>query len=121
MPSQHGIHDWIDDPNDAIHPGLAGQILLSELLQKAGYQTGLVGKWHCGSERVPKPGFDRYFSYWVSQYPHLGTQNFSDQGRHVVEEGQQSPLLTRRALDFWKHATKPMQRPGSRFFYLWVM
>lgn len=101
MPSQHGIHDWIEEAVEAYkHPGLNGQTLISELLQAAGYHTGLVGKWHCGREREPQRGFDRWFSYWVNQYPHLGVQNFSDQGKHVVENGPQSPLLTDRAIDF---------------------
>ncbi len=32
--------------------------------------------------------------------PALGCNYFSDQGKEVVEEGQQSPLITRRALHF---------------------
>lgn len=82
MPSQHGVHDWLDENMRGYdHPGLAGQKLLSELLQSSGYHTGLVGKWHCGIDRQPQPGFDRWFGYWVNQYPHQGTQNFSDQGK----------------------------------------
>ena len=81
MPSQHGIHDWIEEKTQAYaYPWLKGQTLISELLKAAGYNTGLVGKWHCGEERYPHPGFDRWFSYWVNQYPHFGQQNFSDPG-----------------------------------------
>ena len=76
MPSQHGVTDWLNDTQCPDHPGLKGQTLISDLLKKAGYNTGLVGKWHCGAEREPKPGFDKYFSYWVSQYPHGGTSIF---------------------------------------------
>jgi arylsulfatase A-like enzyme len=101
MPSQHGIHDWLDETMPGYHhPGLKGQTLIPELLKPAGYHSALVGKWHCGEERVPKPGFDRWFSYWVHQYPHLGQQNFSDNGKHIIENGLQSPLLTNRAIDF---------------------
>ena len=119
MPSQHGISDWLNDTQCPDNPGLKGQTLISELLQKAGYHTGLVGKWHCGAEREPKPGFDRYFSYWVSQYPHRGTQNFSDQGQHVVEEGQQSPLLTERVIDFLK-SHKADAATREKPFFLFV-
>ena len=101
MPSQHGIHDWLKEDTDALtHPGLEGQTLISELMKDAGYHTALIGKWHCGKTSVPQPGFDRWFSYWVSQYPHDGVQHFSDQGKEVVQEGQQSPLLTCQAIDF---------------------
>lgn len=107
MPSQHGIHDWLKEQSDAAeHPWLQGQTLISELLKDVGYHTGLVGKWHCGHTRQPYPGFDRWFSYWVSQYPHYGVQQFSDQGKLVLDQGQQSPLLTRRAIDFLRDHQK---------------
>lgn len=117
MPSQHGIHDWLQEQTFAFtHPGLTGQTLISELLQAAGYHTGLVGKWHCGREREPKPGFDRWFSYWVNQYPHDGVQHFSDQGKLVVEEGQQSPFLTRRTVEFLEDHQRREGAAGKPFF-----
>jgi arylsulfatase A-like enzyme len=117
MPSQHGIHDWLEESKDAmIHPALTGQTLISQLLKEAGYHTGLVGKWHCGREREPHPGFDYWFSYWVNQYPHKGTQHFSNQGRLEVEEGYQSPLLTRRAIDFLRDHRRQGGANGQPFF-----
>jgi choline-sulfatase len=117
MPSQHGIHDWLEEKECAVeHPWLENQTLISELLKAAGYNTGLVGKWHCGLTREPHPGFDQWFSYWVSQYPHYGVQQFSDQGRFVVEQGQQSPLLTRRAIDFLRDHKKSQGTNGKPFF-----
>ncbi len=120
MPSQHGIHDWLDEKKDDLsHPGLTGQTLISELMKDAGYHTGLIGKWHCGRTREPKPGFDRWFSYWVSQYPHQGVQHFSDEGKLVIEEGQQSPLLTRRAIDFIQ-GHKQKEAAGGKPFFLFI-
>ena len=117
MPSQHGIHDWLKEDTHAFtHPGLRGQTLLPEILQRVGYRTGLVGKWHCGREREPQPGFDRWFSYWTSQYPHRGEQTFSNQGVRVVEQGQQSPLLTERALEFMREHQDDSSLRGRPFF-----
>jgi arylsulfatase A-like enzyme len=120
MPSQHGIHDFINEPGPNLnHASLRGQTLLSELLKNAGYHTGLVGKWHCGSEREPHPGFDSWFSYWVSQYPHRGEMHFSDQGKLLVENGQQSPLLTNHAIEFLRqHQSDPAT--NSKPFFLYV-
>lgn len=117
MPSQHGIHDWLEEETCAlIHPGLTGQTLISELMKNADYHTGLVGKWHCGRTNEPKPGFDRWFSYWVSQRPHDGVQHFSDQGKLVTEEGQQSPLLTSQAVDFLQKHKQKEGSEGKPFF-----
>jgi choline-sulfatase len=101
MPSQHGIHDWLEEKKQAfVVPWLKDQVLISQLLKKQGYHTGLVGKWHCGGERYPHPGFDFWYSYWVSQYPHQGTQHFSDNGNEVTEDGFQSPMFTKQAIRF---------------------
>ena len=115
IPSQHGIHDWLKwDEEGQVHPGIDGQRNIGELLQRAGYHTGLVGKWHCARDREPRPGFDRWFSYQMAQYPHVGEQRFSDQGHPVTEHGHQAPLLTDRAVDFIR--TRPQDRP----FFLFV-
>lgn len=117
MPSQHGIHDWLYDraQREGL-PTLKNQTLLSDLLKEAGYHTGLVGKWHCGDERNPQSGFDRWFSYWNGQYPHRGTQHFSDEGKELIEEGQQSPLLTNHALDFLKNHRENTATSNKPFF-----
>lgn len=120
MPSQHGIHDWLEEKKCAFtHPGLDGQTLISELMHDAGYHTGLIGKWHCGWERRPHPGFDRWFSFWVWQYPHFGVQEFSDQGRLVLDQGQQSPRLTERAIEFL-HAHQRDPKTAEQPFFLFI-
>ena len=120
MPSQHGIHDWLGEAQDiSTHPGLTGQTLISELVRTAGYYTGLVGKWHCGHTRQPQPGFDYWFSYWNTQKPHVGLQRFSDQGRLVAEQGEQSPLLTQRAVKFLQdHRSNEATRDKPFFLFV---
>ncbi|HEY2039521.1 MAG TPA: sulfatase-like hydrolase/transferase [Edaphobacter sp.] len=120
MPSQHGIHDWIEEKKYAYaYPWLKGQTLLPQLLQTTGYHTALVGKWHCGAEREPHPGFDRWFSYWESQYPHTGSQRFSDDGKLVTVDGFQSPMLTDQAIRFLhSHYADPSTQ--AKPFFLFV-
>lgn len=110
LPSQHGIHDWLEDLGPLNrHPALQGQTTLPQMLQSHGYHTGLIGKWHCDVGTSPAPGFDRWFSYWADQFPHRGPQRFSDDGKLVEEDGHQSPLLTDRAVAFL--GARPLDRP----------
>ncbi len=104
-PSQHGIHDWIDEKS---HPKkwLPEQLpTLATLLKGAGYRTGFVGKWHCGQSWVNQPGFDFYIGENKDQYPHRGQCNFIDNGREVTYIGQRSDFLTSRAIDFLSDTT----------------
>ena len=76
----------------------------SELLQQAGYQTAVIGKWHMGCD--PK-GFDYYHiyndqgQYWNPQYRGTDTGD-----KFVVEEGYSTDLSTDHAIDFMDHRDK---------------
>jgi arylsulfatase A-like enzyme len=32
-------------------------------LQKLGYETAHIGKWHMGNDGMPRPGYDTWVSY----------------------------------------------------------
>jgi arylsulfatase A-like enzyme len=88
---------------------LENEVLLSTLLQSAGYRTGLVGKWHATTDSSqPQRGFDYWFSYdvapagWQNQYQHQGKVYFSEQGNKTTAEGFQSEALTDKAIEFMK-------------------
>ncbi len=122
IPSQHGVHDFLaEDTAFSDHPWLADAILLPQLLQRQGYQTGLVGKWHCTIDgHNPQPGFDYWVSYdvrkrgWRNQYEHQGAIDFTKQGQHTTVHGFQSHYLTAEALTFLR------QRDEARPFFLAV-
>ncbi len=112
-PSQHGIHDYIAMRFDR-RDWLAGVQTLPQLLQKAGYRTGLSGKWHLGNEDRPAVGFDSWFSVG-SAYPlsHLGTRDYCDQGRMASLGGYVDGIIAERAADF-------LQQSDARPFFLLV-
>ncbi|MFH5885333.1 sulfatase [Halalkalibaculum sp. DA3122] len=68
-------------------------------LQKQGYHTGFIGKWHMGGDNdMPRPGFDR----WVS-FRGQGAYNdptFNIDGQRSDHTGYTTDLLTDYAVDF---------------------
>lgn len=111
IPSQHGLHDFLSEEitemDEADTPWLEREIFLSEYLQQQGYQTALIGKWHCTIDgHRPQRGFDYWVSYdvrergWINQYQHRGPVDFTVQGQRETAYGFQSQYLTDKACSF---------------------
>jgi arylsulfatase A-like enzyme len=103
IPSQHGVHSFLD-PKYMMGPEayntLAEFTSLGEVLRDAGYACGLSGKWHLGANLTPSEGF----SFWVTK-PDGSTREFYDQqviedAKVRIEEGYTTDLWTRRGIQF---------------------
>jgi arylsulfatase A-like enzyme len=103
LPSQHGVHSFLD-PKFMMGPEayntLAEFTSLGEVLQESGYVCGLSGKRHLGANLTPSEGF----SFWVTK-PDGSTREFYDQevieeGRLRREAGYTTDLWTRRGIQF---------------------
>jgi arylsulfatase A-like enzyme len=103
IPSQHGVHSFLD-PKFMMGPQayntLAEFTTLPQVLQNEGYTCGLSGKWHLGANITPAPGF----SFWVTK-PDGSTKEFYNQP--IIENGQITVIpeytteyFTRRGIDF---------------------
>lgn len=103
LPSQHGVHSFLD-PKYMMGPDayntLAEFTSLGEVLRDAGYECGLSGKWHLGNNLTPSEGF----GFWVTK-PDGSTREFYDQD--IIEDGQvrkeagyTTDLWTRKGIDF---------------------
>jgi arylsulfatase A-like enzyme len=77
-------------------------------LQKAGYETAYVGKWHMGEDSDDKrPGFDHFVTH-KGQGKYFDTEfNFDGTDRRVVK-GYYTHVVTDIAIDWLK---KPRKKP----------
>ena len=86
MPSQHGIHTWLDDRVMDQWPenwnAIAEFTTLPEILKTHGYQTALIGKYHLGMPFQPQNGFE----HWVT-FPYGHTRSFWN--NTIIENSQQ--------------------------------
>ena len=122
LPSQHGIHDWLwynvnarsAAQRNALaqQPSLAGQQTLAQRLSAAGYHCGLSGKWHCGGDDLPQPGFAYWDALRRNTVPRDG--DYSVDGQLIERSGWHSDIITDNALRFLR------QRESDQPFFLFV-
>lgn len=111
-----------------------GEVTLAELFQKAGYATGMVGKWHLGHKRAEQMptgrGFDEYLGILYSndmrpvelvegskpiEYPLVQTtltRRYTARALDFIERNQKKPFFF-----YFAHAMphKPLA-PAERFY-----
>lgn len=78
-----------------------------EVLQKNGYKTALIGKWHMGGETdAPRPGFDRWISFRGQGQYVDPTFNFDGSRRQAP--GYVTDIITEESLKFVReNASRP--------------
>lgn len=95
-----------------------GTIFFPQYLQRAGYQTAFIGKWHMGgSHDDPRPGFDHWISFrgqgnYLSPGPNY-TLNMN--GKRVKQQGYITDELTDYAIQ-WLEQQQDSEQPF--FLYL---
>ncbi len=104
---RHGVVD-----NNTRVP--AGTRFFPQDLQKAGWQTAFMGKWHMGhASDEPRPGFHKWISF-KGQGVYFNP-TFNIDGKSVKREGHICDLLTDYALDWLKNG-----RDQDRPFFLYL-
>ncbi len=103
------------DNNRPIPPGT---VYFPEYLQKAGYATAFIGKWHMGGESDrPQPGWDHWVSFAGQGHylPPTPDYTLNVDGSRVKQKGYITTELTDYAID-WLRRQKPAEQPF--FLYL---
>jgi arylsulfatase A-like enzyme len=83
---------------------------VATLLQRGGYHTGMIGKWHLGSDPV---GFDRW-EIFPGQGTYFDPVMYTATGEKTYTGQYATDVVTDRALDFLR------ERPRDRPFFLMV-
>ncbi|MDE0105172.1 MAG: sulfatase-like hydrolase/transferase [Bryobacterales bacterium] len=115
-----GITDYLNqsrEPDNGLDPGLP---TWPKLLQAAGYETALIGKWHVGSRDRHLPtnnGYDLFYGFrtgpGISRDPRVETQ-----GRVRVVPGYTPDVLADEAIRFIRATAG--QRPFLVSLHFWA-
>ncbi|WP_051287136.1 sulfatase family protein [Algoriphagus mannitolivorans] len=128
LPIRNGM---MSSPNRVLYPNSANglpesEITLAEQLKKAGYKTGMVGKWHLGHKEPYLPtnhGFDSYYGIpysndmditrkltpgngywelWTKLYDQLSIEDFNVpllRGTEIIERPANQHTISERYTD----------------------
>ena len=132
MTGRHTGHTTVRGNSAAVGGGRvplnADDVTVAEVLQSAGYTTGIVGKWGLGEPGTPgipnKQGFDFWFGYLNQRHAHNYWTEYLWRNTEKVEFPGNSPktrkayshdLMTKEALAFIRRAAE-----GSKPFFLYA-
>jgi N-acetylglucosamine-6-sulfatase len=112
LTGQYAHRHRVVDNDSPLPPGLK---FFPQYLQKAGYETAFIGKWHMGGGTdAPRPGFDHWVSFRGQGHylPHKDGLNIN--GRPVEQKGYITDDLNGYALDWLK------KRNGQKPFMMYL-
>ena len=86
----------------------SSRLTVARLLQQGGYYTGMIGKWHLGSDPV---GFDRW-EILPGQGVYMNPIMYTATGETTYTGGYATDVITDRGIDFIRN------RPKNKPFFL---
>lgn len=116
IPSQHGVHSFLD-PKFMMGPEAYNTLQeftsLGEVLRDAGYACGLSGKWHLGANMTPSEGFTTWTTKPDGSTAEFYEQKVIENGELRVESGYTTDFWTRKGVEF-------IQANKDRPFFLYL-
>lgn len=119
MPSQHGIHTWLDDrimnqwPS---HWNAIGEFTtLPQILKDTGYDTALIGKYHLGDPTTPQNGFEHWVTFPLGHTRSFWNNTIIDNGDVYTYPGHTVDFFTAKAVDYIGSRSKQASNPFFLF------
>lgn len=94
-----------------------GTLFFPQYLQRAGYETAFIGKWHMGGHHDdPRPGFDHWISFRGQGHylPPGPNYTLNANGKRVKQKGYITDELTDYAIDWLK------ERSADKPFFMYL-
>jgi arylsulfatase A-like enzyme len=102
-----GVHG-VTSGYETLHPT---EVTIAQVLKKAGYRTGIFGKWHLGENYPYVPharGFDEFVGMRTGHWTDYWDSTLERNGRPLPTKGYITETLTNEAIRFVKaNASKP--------------
>ncbi|MEM9479421.1 MAG: sulfatase [Verrucomicrobiota bacterium] len=107
-----GLYTHNHQVSDNYNPVDPDLLFFPQLLQKEGYETAFIGKWHMGDVDDPQRGFDHWAAfkgqgtYWpdgrgtLREVPQTSYDGFNINGERVPQKGYITDELTDYATDW---------------------
>lgn len=128
MPHRMGIYSFIGGSSGSLTHLPGTEITLPQLLRNNGYQTAIIGKWHCSLNEVqlntPEiPAMDHYgFDYWFCSDDNAKILNKPGWRRNGNNEGVKKDLAAnvvgREAVHWLKNLRGP-DKPFIQFVHFY--
>ena len=109
--SELGVTDWLNPRREPYHGVDSNEVMWPELLQRAGYRTGLVGKWHLGlldKHHPTRNGYDFFMGFRGGGIATVDPVLEKD-GEEMPFKGLTADILTTEAMGFLERES------GGRF------
>jgi arylsulfatase A-like enzyme len=104
MPSQHGIHTWLDDEVMDQWPenynAIAEFETLPEKLADTDYNTALIGKYHLGFADKPQNGFKHWVTMAKGMMDSFYGIEMNDNGQYHTALEHSVDYFTRKSVEF---------------------
>ena len=119
MPSQHGIHTWLDDAKIDEWPKNWNAIdefeTMPGLLADNGYDTALIGKYHLGIAEKPQNDFRHWVTLQLGHIMSFYNNDMIVNHQQIASSEHAVEFFTNRAIEYIDQRSAEPERPFFLF------